>query len=339
MLKHLEALCMLDGVSGEEDAVRAYILAQLPAGAEAHTDPLGNLLVFCKGKERPKHTLLLGAHMDEVGAMVTAIRSDGSLKLAAVGGVDTAVMLGRQVTMGAKAIPGVIGSRAVHKLSKADREQAPSCDSLSVDIGAASKEEAQQHVTPGDYVHFTSPFTRFGDGYVRCKALDDRAGCAMLLELLAEPLPYDTWFAFHVQEEVGLRGAGAVAYAVAPEYAIVLETTTAADLPDADGEKRVCALGGGAVVPFMDRSTVYDRALYRLAFATAEAAGIPIQTKTMIAGGNDCGAIQRTGAGVRVLAVSAPCRYLHSPSTVAKESDLDACLALTRAMLTQVQQL
>lgn len=339
MLKHLEALCNLCGTSGAEQPVRDYIRAQIGDRAECGVDPLGNLIVFGKGEKRPKNKVMLAAHMDEVGMIVTAIRSDGSLRIGTVGGVDAAVMLGRQVLVGDGQIPGVIGAKAVHKLTEAERDQAPTADALSVDIGALTREEAQVVVSLGDVVHFQPEFSRFGDGMLRSKALDDRIGCAILLDLMEQPLLYDTWFVFNVQEEVGLRGAQASAFTVAPDIALVLETTTAADLPEVSGADRVCTLGGGAVVSFMDRSTLYDRALYQLANRVAAAKEIPVQTKTRIAGGNDSGAIHISGAGVRTLAISAPCRYLHSPSCVAKESDVRACEELALHLLQEAWNL
>ncbi|MDE6600408.1 MAG: M42 family peptidase, partial [Oscillospiraceae bacterium] len=148
--------------------------------------------------------------------------------------------------------------------------------------------------------------------------------------------PYDCVFTFVVQEEVGLRGSRTAAYSVDPDFAIVLEATTAADIPLASGEKRCCELGKGAVVSHMDRSTIYDKELYRLSREIASENGIGWQTKTMVAGGNDSGAIHISRGGVRTIAISAPCRYLHSPSCVVKLSDLEDCEKLARLMLEKM---
>ena len=174
---------------------------------------------------------------------------------------------------------------------------------------------------------------RFGEGMIKARAIDDRAGCAIMLALIDEELEYDTCFTFVVQEEVGLRGSGAAAFTVDPEMAIVLESTTAADIPSAAGEKRVCEVGKGPVVSYMDRRTIYDKQLYALAFDTARGLDIPCQTKTMVAGGNDAGAISLARWGVRTAAISLPCRYLHSPSCVIAESDLENAYLLTRDCL------
>lgn len=339
MLKHLEALCRLCGTSGSEQEVRAYIWQAVGELGTCQVDPLGNLLVLRRGRQGAGKTLMLSAHMDEVGMIVTSIRSDGSLTFSPVGGVDPFVMIGRQVLVGDQKLPGVIGAKAVHKLTAAQRDQAPVCDALSIDIGAADAEQAKRYVRPGDLVHFQPNYRRMGDGMIASKALDDRAGCAILLDLLEREPEYDTWFAFLVQEEVGLRGAMTAAYTIAPDYAIVLETTTASDIPDVSGAKQVCRVGDGAVVSFMDRSTLYDRELYRLAFETGAQMQIPVQTKTMIAGGNDSGAIHISGKGVRTLAISAPCRYLHSPSCLLSYQDLCACEQLAGAMMQRIWQL
>jgi endoglucanase len=336
MLKELETLCGLSGISGDESGVCAYLkekISGMPDIIEMKTDALGNLLVHKKGKRTSAHTIMLGAHMDEVGLIVTSIRSDGTLTVAAVGGVEPQVVIGRQVLVGEKHLSGVIGSAPVHRLSAAQRDEQPRMSELYADIGAKDAEEARRYVQPGDSISFESSFIRLGGGRVASKAIDDRFGCAVLLKLLEEEIPVDAWFAFHVQEEVGLRGSRTAAYAIHPDFALILEATTAADLDGVRGDAAVCRLGGGPVVSFMDRSTIYDRELYRLAFAEAEKLGIPCQTKSRIAGGNDAGAVHLTREGVRTLAISVPCRCLHSPSCVAQESDMEQCLALTSRML------
>lgn len=338
MLEKLEALCRLSGVSGDEGQVQQYIIEQLRGidGIEAcSTDRMGNLIVHKRGAREAKRRVLLAAHMDEVGLIVTDIRSDGTLSVAPVGGIEPSVLLGRQVCV--NGLYGVIGAKAVHHLSASERDAAPTVKQLSVDIGAADRDEAQQKVQLGDIVSFLPEFDRFGKDYLCAKAIDDRAGCAILLDLLCTELPYDMWFAFTVQEEVGLRGAKTAAFAVDPEIALVLETTTAADYPDISGADRVCALGGGAVVPFMDRTTLYDRAMYRLAWEVAQEKGISVQTKTKIAGGNDAGVIHTARSGVRTLTISVPCRNLHSAATVAKQSDIMACRALAEALLPRLE--
>ena len=154
-----------------------------------------------------------------------------------------------------------------------------------------------------------------------------------MIEMIDGELEYDTWFTFVVQEEIGLRGSTVAAYTVNPDYALVLETTTAADVPSAGADKKVCKLGNGPVVSFMDRHTIYDKELYSMAFAAAEDYGIPCQTKTIVAGGNDAGAIHVSRGGVRTAAISLPCRYLHSPSCVIDKEDYFNSYKLAKLLL------
>lgn len=333
MKKLLEELCLLNGVSGDEDNVREFIINRVRSFCEYRTDNLGNLICFRKGRKAPPKKIMVAAHMDEVGFIITSVRSDGTLSFGTVGGVDASVVIGRQVRVGKDLISGVVGSSAVHNLSKEEREKAPSISGLYIDIGASDKEEAENHVRPGDCVYFGSEFIEFGENHIKSKAIDDRAGCAMMIELIREEPEYDTWFVFNVQEEIGLRGASVSSFSVQPDIAFVLEATTAADIDGVSGAKRVCSLGEGPVVSFMDRSTVYDKELYRIAFETASQLGIKCQTKTMIAGGNDSGAIHISGKGVRTLAISIPCRYLHSPSCVIDYADLEASYKLIKNMI------
>lgn len=322
MHKDLETLCSLDGVSGREKKVRAYILSQIQDLAECRVDALGNLIVFKKGAKTPKNKVMLAAHMDEVGLIITYVTDDGYLKFTTVGGIDTRVMLGRCVAVGDDKLPGVIGVVPVHMVKDEEKANIPDDDSLYIDIGATSREQAEKYVKPGDVAHFDSDFIRFGEDHIKSRALDDRAGCAALIDMIKSDLPYDLTFAFTTQEEVGLRGAKTAAFSVAPDYAIVVETTTAADISGVAKEKQVCKLGNGAVISFMDRSTVYSRERYDLAFKLAEKHDIKVQPKTVVAGGNDAGAIHTSRGGVRTLTVSLPCRYLHSPSCVICEADM-----------------
>ena len=340
MLNHFEELCNLCAVSGDEGAVRDYVCRALEGNPTVswQTDPLGNLLVEKKGAQRAPHHLMVSAHMDEVGLIVTHVQDSGLLEIAAVGGVDASVVIGRQFLVGRQHIPGIVGTKPVHLLSKEQRSQLPTFDGLVLDIGASSAEEARKLAPEGTCAYFCPDFRTLGDGRVCSKAIDDRAGCALLLGLLEQELPYDITAAFLVQEEIGLRGATAAAYTVAPEFALVLEATTAADIVGASGGERVCTLGGGPVISFMDRSTMYDKGMYQAAFAQCQAQGIPCQTKTRIAGGNDSGAIHVSRGGVRTLAVSLPCRYLHSPSCVADLADLDAFAAFLPQMIQKLME-
>ena len=207
---------------------------------------------------------------------------------------------------------------------------------MLIDIGATSKDEAEQYVSLGDFAYFYSDYVELGNGYIKAKALDDRIGCMLMIELIKSELEYDTVFCFNVQEEVGLRGSKCTSYAVDADIAIVLESTTAADLDGVSGANRVCVLGDGPVISFMDNRTIYDRELFELGFTVAKENNIPAQTKTAVAGGNDAGAIQTSGDGARVMAISLPTRYIHSGASVVKASDIDETRRLLKALLPKL---
>ena len=332
MLNELKTLCLIDGISGDEGKVRDYIISRIKDKCTYEVDPMGNVLAFKKGKNSPKNKVMLSAHMDEVGFIVTYICDNGYLKFTNVGGVDPKVALGRAVTVGEKKVKGVIGHKAIHLCSGDEKTTVPKLDKLYIDIGAKSKEEAEKYVSLGDSAYFVSDFVEFGEDKIKAKAIDDRFGCAIMLKMIESELEYDTHFAFLVQEEVGCRGGAAAVFSIRPDYAIVLEATTASDISGVSDEDRVCVQGKGAVVSFMDRSTVYNRDLFKGAFAIAKEKNIPIQPKTTVAGGNDASAIHKACSGVYTIAVSLPCRYIHSGTSVGDKKDMKACYNLAVAL-------
>lgn len=326
MKEQIKLLCSLDGTSGREDKIREYIISQL--GENEYTvDALGNLLVYAKGKNKGKNTVMICSHMDEVGVIATYIRPDGMIKFFTVGGIQSVALLGKTVRF-ENGVVGAIGVKPIHLCSADERESAPAADEMCIDIGAKNKEEAEKMVSLGDTAVFTSEFTEMGHK-ILSKAIDDRAGCAVMLKMLREGVEYDTVFCFNVQEEVGLRGAMTSTFAVQPDYAIVLEATTAADVIDAENEKRVCVLGEGAAVSLMDKATVYSPELYKKVFEIAKENGIKVQAKAMVAGGNDAGSVHVSGSGVKTVAINIPCRYIHSPSCVCDMRDVEEVYKLT----------
>lgn len=336
MFDLLKTLCELPGVSGNEDAVRAAVRAYVkPYAAEIREDSIGNLFVKKEGKSRRADTLMVCAHMDEVGMLVKEITEDGYLKFGCVGGIDHRILLGKRVRVGKKGIPGVIGSKAIHLTGAKERESVPKVDEMYIDIGTKKKLQAERHVALGDPVSFEPNYRTFGDGLICSKAIDDRLGCAVMLKLISEELEYDTWFVFTVQEEVGLRGATTAAYTIAPDRALILEGTTAVDLPGVDGIRRVCGLANGAVIGLMDGRTIYDRGMFTTLRSLAEEHEIPWQVKEMIAGGTDAGAVQQSRCGVRCANIAAPVRYLHGPASVTSQAACEAVLALARLYVNQ----
>lgn len=339
MIDLLKQLCALDGPSGDEDQVRAFIQAQIqPYAHEIRTDVLGNLIAVKRGAKAAPNKLMLCAHMDEVGIIVTHATEEGYLKFDFVGGVDRRVAIGKPVTLGPQRVPGVIGLKAYHLVGREEETQVPKTSAFYLDIGAKEKGEALDKVPLGTYGSFVCPPEELGDGRFKAKAIDDRIGCAVMIELMRLDLPMDVIFAFTTMEEVGNRGAYGAAFSVAPEIALVLESTTAADLPSVPAHKRVCCLGGGPVVSYMDGGAIYDRGLYEQLRRLAQDRGIPWQTKEYVAGGNDARAIQRTREGVRTAVLSAPVRYLHAPASVGSIQDFLHCLELSRLLIWDLAQ-
>ncbi len=337
MIETLKTLCMLSGVSGMEDEVRDYILERaMPYADEIHTDAMGNLMVFKKGSVHPQQRIMLCAHMDEVGLIVTRFEEDGYLRFQFIGGVDRRVVLGKRVYVGKERVPGVIGLKACHLVSREEEKNVPKVEELYIDIGAKTKEEAQKLVELGDRGVFEDSVVEFGDGYLKAKAIDDRCGCAVMLKLIEEELPCDTWFAFTVQEEVGARGAMGAAFRLKPDIALVLEGTTAADLPYVEEGKQICRLGKGPVLTYMDRGTIYDRELRALLIRLAEENGIVWQTKEQIAGGTDGRVIQRSREGVQTAIIAVAVRNIHSPASVVHTGDAENALRLARLFLREM---
>ncbi len=340
MTSLIDLICELSdipGVSGWEDPVRERIVSLVQEHCDSlQTDALGNLIAFKKGARRPKNKLLLSAHMDEVGFIITHIEEDGLLRFANVGGIDTRVVVGKAVEVGPNRLYGAVGSKALHLHTEKEREEVADLEKLFIDIGARSRDEALEHVQPGDRAIFHAPFLQVGDDCVLVRAFDDRAGCALLVKLLQSELPWDCHFAFTVQEETGCTGAAAVGDAVHPDIAIVVESTTASDIGGVSGSKTVSCLGKGPVVSYMDGGTVYDSELYRLAFEVAKEEGIPCQTKSLVAGGNESRSLQTVGTGARVMAVSLPCRYIHSPSNMLHKQDVEDTYRLLQALIRKL---
>ena len=337
MLSLVKELCLLNGVSSFEDEVRAFLRAKAEPYADSiRVDALGNLIVFKRGEKATGNKLMLTAHMDEVGFIIRAITEDGYLKFDTIGGIDPRVIIGKRVDLGWNKVPGVVGLKAYHLVSAEEEKMVPKLEDMYIDIGARSREAAEKLVPIGEFAAFSSDCVEFGSGMLKAKAIDDRVGCAVMLQLLQEELPMDCTFVFTVQEEVGTRGAFGAAFSVTPEIALVLEATTAADIAGMDGHKTVTSPGLGPVLSIMDGATIYDRGLFELLRDLAEKNDIPWQTKHYISGGNDASAVQRTKDGVRVASMSAAVRYLHTPSSVAAVKDFDAMRTLAKKFIEAV---
>ncbi len=328
------ALSAFSGIAGRENAVRAYLLEQLkaaPAAKQVTVDRLGNILVELQGKQPAKRRVMFAAHMDEVGGIVTNITADGYLQFACVGGILNEVLFGSRVTVNGHV--GVIGGKAVHQCSGDQKKKVPEKSAMLIDIGASSKEEAESVCRVGDAVCFAENATSLGGDRFIAKALDDRAGCAMLLKLALTQPEYDVTLVFTVREEIGCGGAATAAFAIKPDIAVAIDATTASDIMEVPASKQVCQMGGGGVVSFMDRATMYDKALYDEIFRLANEHGITAQSKRMVSGGNDAAALQTAGEGARVAAISLPCRYIHSPLCMLSDGDITETYRLLEVMM------
>lgn len=333
----IEKLTNLNGVSGDEGAVRNFIRNEIEKYADEITvDTIGNLIALKKGDSSKK--VMLSAHMDEVGFIVSGINDKGYIRFQTVGGIDTRVIISKKVVIGDNKVKGIIGMKAIHLQKRSERDTVPEVKSLFIDIGVKNKKDAEKKVKLGDYIAFDTEFEMLSENTFKAKAIDDRAGCSVLMELIKKPVKYDTYFCFTTQEEVGLRGARVAAHRIMPDIALVLESTTCSDVYEVEEHEYVTNLAGGVVVTFMDRTTIVDKKLHKWLYENAKKAGIPVQYKRKTAGGNDAGRIHLTGGGVKTASLSVPTRYLHSPCGIAALSDIQAMRDLARLFLDRIDE-
>jgi endoglucanase len=327
MFDMIEKLTNANGVSGNEWRVRDIIVENCEG---AHVDRMGNVIVHRERESAKK--VMLCAHMDEVGFIVSNITDEGYLKFKAIGGVDSAILPAKQVSVGENGVRGVIGVRPKHLIKKEDKATIKTED-LYIDIGSDNKMNAMEHVQIGDYIAFVSEYEEFGKEKIKAKALDDRVGCAILLELMKNEFPYDMHYVFTVQEEIGCRGAMALSNEIKPDLAIIVEGTMCADLPKMPDEKAVTKMGDGPALSIMDSVCIYDKGTTNSLREYADEKGIRVQYKAAFIGGNDSGKIHVKEGGVPTVAVNVPCRYIHSPNSVADKNDIVGTLGLLKGWL------
>ncbi len=333
----LEKLCNLDGVSGNEGAVRNFIKSEIsPFADEITVDNIGNLIAFKKGKDSSKK-VMLSAHTDEVGFIISKITKEGYLEFMSVGGIDTRAIISKKVRIGN--IKGIIGIKAIHLTSKSERETVPKIENLYIDIGAKDEEDAKKYVSLGDYATFDTEFEVLGEKSIKAKAIDDRVGCYVLMELIKEPVYYDTYFCFCTQEEVGLRGSRVAAAKINPDIALVVESTTCSDVKGSIEHAYSTVMNKGAAISFMDRSTIYNKNLYEWLYELAKKNNIPVQYKNLVAGGNDAGIIHLTNSGIPTISVSLPTRYIHSPASIASLNDMNSVKELCLCFIKNIREI
>ena len=325
MREILKTLLQPVGPSGHEgpvaDAIRTMIEGCVD---EIRTDAMGNLIAVKQGRGESPRRVMLSAHMDHIGYVVTAIEEEGFLRVTNVGGVSLDQSLTRHVlfpngTHGVVVSEPVQGERAMKH--------------LFVDIGAASKEEAEKRVRPGDMCVYAPDWFELGEHRAASPAMDDRAACAMLVKLLQTmDAPEDTVYSvFSAQEEVGCRGAKTASFALEPDIGIALDVTCWGDTPETKIPD--IKLGGGIAVKFMDRASISHPGLRDELLGAAEREGIPAQREVLPSGGTDAGAMQLSRGGIPVCTLSVPCRYVHSACEVVDLRDMEAGVKLLRAWL------
>ncbi|HSJ53536.1 MAG TPA: M42 family metallopeptidase [Anaerolineae bacterium] len=334
----LEQLSNAFGPSGNEDEVRRILARALRDRVdELKTDALGNLIAFKRGSgAEPRLKVMVDAHTDEVGLMITRFEKNGLLGFRVVGGIDDRLLLAKGVIVGEKRLPGVIVAPPVHLSKEDQRKQVIKVEQLAIDIGATGEDEAKELVRMGDYGTFDTRFQVLESEQMRTvkgKAFDDRAGCAAAAALADEEYEIDLYLSFSAQEEVGLRGARVAAYHLEPDVAFALEGTICDDTPKEQDVSPTTRLGDGPAISLMDRSFIADRRLVELLTSTARARNIPYQFKQPGVGSTDAGAIHLARAGVPAVAVSVPCRYIHGPVSMLSLRDFDHLVALMKASL------
>jgi len=314
-METLRKLTACGGGSGDESNIRKLIAEEVePYADEVYTDALGSLIVHKRGMGKK---IMLAAHMDEIGVVVTFIDEKGYLRFSNVGGLYTKNLVGRRVIFD-NGIMGVIFSENENPKS--------SMLKMYIDIGAKNAEEAGKLVSLGDTAVFEGSFYKKGTKIIS-KALDNRAGCYVLIEAAKRiKTDNDVYFVFTTQEEVGLRGARTSAYTINPDLALAIDVTDTGDTPE--GEKMAVKLGGGAAVKVMDRSVICDSDVRTTLIEIAKKNNIPYQLEIMTDGGTDAGVIHLTREGVKTGGISIPTRYIHSPSEMADEEDIIACINL-----------
>lgn len=324
------------GVSGAEKEVRILIRDLIADHVdEWSVDTMGSLTAVKRGNGQYDLRVLVDAHMDEVGLLVTDIDTGGMLKFTNVGGFDDRTLLGKFVQVGPNKIPGVIGARAVHLLKPSEYSKVVKMDAMRIDIGAKNKDSAAAKVKVGDYAAFVTEYEELEGGRAAIgKAFDNRAGCAALVELLrGDPYPFDLVAAFTVQEEVGLRGARVAAVNARADAALVLECTPAYDLPTTRDVSPNVAMGKGVSIYVMDARTIQDPRLVAHLMATGDANGIPYQIRQPGGGGTNTGAIQRAGIGIPAATLAVPGRYAHTPTMMMSLDDYENMVLLAGASL------
>lgn len=325
ILKLLEKMTHINSVSGNEGTISDFIAGEAKKHCDEITvDAMGNLIARKKGEGKK---IMFAAHMDEIGIIATDIDEKGFIRFSSVGGLDVRNLAHMRVCFRN-------GTEGVIEAEEEAFKEKPAISKLYVDIGAKNKKDAEKKVSIGDTAAFEGGFIKCGNNVVS-KALDNRVGCAVLLQAMSEAAKTnnDLYFVFTVQEEVGLRGAKTAAFDIQPDIAIAVDVTDTGDTPGAP--VMAVSLGGGAAIKIMDRSIMCDADVRVKMIETAKRNKIPYQLEIMTDGGTDAGAIHLTRAGVKTGGISVPARYIHSPSEMACVNDIENCVQLVSELAAE----
>jgi len=317
------------GLPGYEKEIREIIKSELEGHVDnIITDRMGNLIAVKNQNNQGRH-IALCAHMDEVGLCITGIDKDGYLKFDSWG-VDARVLYAKTVLVGKEKLPGVIGAAPIHLTPAEQRKNNVPAEKLYIDIGAKNREEAEKLISLGDFAAFPADYVEFGEYKVKAKALDDRVGCAALVEILKSDSNRKLTGVFSVQEEVGLRGAAVAANRVDAELVIILEGTVCADTDAEETIKQVTELGKGPAISMIDRTSIYSKEYINSIFECAKKNGIPIQVRRKGVGGTDAGRFHIAKGGTPCIGIAVPCRYIHSPVSVMDYRDYENLVKLVK---------
>jgi len=334
----LEKLTGALGVSGNEKEVRDIIINEIKDYVDdIKIDTIGNIIAYKKGN-RDDINVAVTAHMDEVGFIIKGIDDIGLIKFAPIGGVDARILVSKHVIIGKNKINGVIGAKAVHMQKPDERKKAISINDLYIDIGCKTKAETEKLVNVGDYISFYSEYVEFGKNRIKAKALDNRVGCTMLIELLKKEVQVGITGVFTVQEEVGLRGSEVAANQIDADLVIVLEGTTCSDVSSVEPHLQVTELDKGPAISLMDRTSIYNRKFVDMLVKTATESEIPWQYRRSTFGGNDAGKFHTANGGTPCVSIAVPCRYIHSPISVLSKDDYHNCKKLLFKFIDRINE-
>jgi endoglucanase len=338
----LKKLTEAPGISGFEDEIRNLMMDELEGHVdEMEVDNMGNMIALKKGKEGGKR-VMLAAHMDEIGLMIRYIDKNGFIKFSKIGGINDQMLLNQEVTIYTSngTLTGVIGSKPPHRMKEAERKKVISYEDMFIDIGASDREEAESMVKLGDPVIVNQDFTELGKSLVKGKALDNRVGCAVLIEVMKQAETDATLYGVGtVQEEVGLKGAKTSAFKINPDMAIALDVTISGDHPGIKEDEAPAKAGKGPAIILADasgRGILTHPKVKELLISAADEEGIPYQLEVSEGGTTDASAIHLTREGIPTGVISPPTRYIHTPVSVVNVEDVENAVKLILAVLKRI---